>query len=146
MKKFVKNESVNDESSVDDSDLMVTTPKVMELLFAIRTEVMTSQKQITLVQQKQDADSQKIEEMGTKVNKLSEKLLEPDEGLFARVRDIENKAKQNEERDKELDEAVKHVDKLVDWKSGFAKFSWYAITVVIGIMLKYIFDYVVTKK
>lgn len=111
---------------------------VISLLFGIRTEVLNTQRQIDEISVTQG-------EMKTKVDELGKKLLEPDEGLFARVRDLEGKIETAEKKDVEREKTFKHVDKLIEWREGWGKFAWYILFTICGIFAKYIFDAWISK-
>ncbi len=120
--------------------------RFMEVLFTIRTEVMNSQKEIHAIQTAQAEVAKKLDESSRKVDKLHDKLLEPDTGLFARVKTLEMKFQQAYEDQNEVEETVKHVDKLVSVKEVWGKVWWYVFAGGAGVLIKYIFDALITKK
>lgn len=146
-----KAEEFSDEDETDENSELLKTgsqkqANVLTVLFAIRTEVLNSQKKINEIRRNQEESTKKVDEVVRKVDKVHEKLLEPDKGLFSRVRDLEMKTDIFKSKEKELETAITHVNKLVDWKSGFGKISWYVGFTLAGILFKYIFDMWVTKK
>lgn len=143
-------ENVSSEDlEIDGGPILTPSPKdqrILTLLFAIRTSVLEGQKKIEEIRRNQEQSDIKVDEVCKKVDKVHEKLLEPDRGLFARVRDLEAKSASAIQKEKELETSLKHVDQLVDWKSAFSKIWWYVGFTAGGILLKYIFDTYVTKK
>ena len=122
---------------------------IFEVLYSIKAEVGTVHKRIDEMQHTMTRIGEESSVNGSKLTDLSEKLLEPDEGLFARVRDIERKIelteKITEKKGDETEAAVKQVDKLVTWKDTWGKVGWYVLIALVGVVLKYIFDFLVTK-
>lgn len=117
-----------------------------DLLLSIKDEISTVHKRIdeaSFTLKRVDAETA---EHGAKLAALSEKLLEPDTGLFARVRDVENHIRTEEKEKPETKEAVKKVDRLVDWREMWSKGTWIIFVAIIGGVLKYIFDLLVTLK
>lgn len=128
----------------------VRDERLLEILFTIRTEVMNNQKEIHAIQTAQVESTKKLDESCRKVDKLHEKLLEPDTGLFARVRTLEMKfqtaSDDQEEAREEVDETVKLVAPLVTIKEVWGKVWWYVFAGGAGVLIKYIFDVLITKK
>lgn len=117
-------------SDLDESDALVTPlaqPRFTSLLFSMRSELLKN--------------AQTINSISGDLKDVSQRLLEPDTGLFARVKSIEDKvvivAKDHDATQK----ALKKLDAAVLWKSVSIKLLW----LILGVLVKYIFDHYVTK-
>lgn len=124
--------------------------RMMSLLFGIRNEVLSSHKHINEIRAAQIEYNMKVDEACKKIDNLHTKILEPDTGLFARVRDLESGVKklehENSEKKSDIQKTAQHVDKLVDWKDTVAKASWYVFAGGLGVLVKYIFDKLFTTQ
>lgn len=126
----------NSDEHVHDDDVEAVfrtkDHRVISLLFGIRTEILGLAK--------------KVESTNKHVEDIHTRLLEPDEGLFARVRDLEKEVKSVKDSDEEVKEAIKTVENLMNFKSWFTKIAWFFGATTTGVIIKYIFDQLVIKK
>ena len=76
---------------------------------------------ITAVKDKQD-------EMSHDITKIKEAIYNPDQGIYTRLKDVEQKVKDHEKITK-LEQEVKE---LKEWKAGIVKVSWTATAGIIG--------------
>lgn len=130
----------------DDRALGLSDRRVVRLLFGMRTEILRNQKQLDVIETTQSTIESKITSVDARISELSKKLLEPDTGLFARVRDLEKQMGTVTKKDEEHDKAAKNVDKMVDWQGGINKALWVFSATSLGVLVKYIWDVVITKK
>lgn len=76
---------------------------------------------ITAVKDKQD-------EMSQDITKIKEAIYNPDQGIYTRLKDVEQKVKDHEKIVK-LEQEVKD---LKEWKAGIVKVGWTAAAGIIG--------------
>lgn len=76
---------------------------------------------ITAVKDKQD-------EMSHDITKIKEAIYNPDQGIYTRLKDVEQKVKDHEKIVK-LEQEVKE---LKEWKAGIVKVGWTATATIVG--------------
>ena len=70
----------------------------------------------------------KQEEMGEDIGKIKEAIYNPNEGIYSRLKDVEQKVKDND-KILVLEQEVKD---LKEWKGAIVKITWAAVTGVLG--------------
>lgn len=85
------------------------------------------------------------------ITKIKDAVYHPQDGLYARIKDLETHSKRFPEIDKEIqtlkntntDNLVKF-SSLETWKENQSKLSWIALTAIIGLAIKQLWDILTT--
>lgn len=67
---------------------------------------------------------EKQEEMSGDVGKIKEAIYNPDEGIYSRLRDVEQKVKDHDK----IVLLEQEIKELKEWKKGIVKVGWSALT------------------
>ena len=70
----------------------------------------------------------KQDEMSEDITKIKEAIYNPDQGIYSRLKDVEQKVKDHD-KIVILEQQVKD---LQEWKAGIVKLAWAAITGILG--------------
>lgn len=70
----------------------------------------------------------KQEEMSEDITKIKEAIYNPDQGIYTRLKEVEQKVKDHDK----IVILEQEVKELKEWKAGIVKIAWAAITGVIG--------------
>lgn len=70
----------------------------------------------------------KQDEMSEDITKIKEAIYNPDQGIYSRLKDVEQKVKDHD-KIVVLEQQVKD---LQEWKAGIVKLAWAAITGILG--------------
>ena len=78
-------------------------------------------------------------ELKEDISELKERLLNPDNGIVARVNRNSDVRKYWESRNEEVEGGFSHIKSLVGWQDGVNRALWILFTVIIGMIIKIVF-------
>ena len=78
-------------------------------------------------------------ELKEDISELKERMLNPDDGIVARVNRNSDVRKYWEVRNEEVEGGFSHIKNLVGWQSAVNKALWILFTGIAGIIIKIIF-------
>ena len=86
-----------------------------------------------------DNMEKKLQEIDEKLDSLTKKLLDPDDGFVTRVNKNTSFRKIREEEMPYLDELIEDFNDVKKWKDNVSKALWILFTAIIGVIVKLIF-------
>lgn len=86
------------------------------------------------------------------ITKIKDAVYHPQDGLYARIKDLETQTKKHADYEKEIqvlkDNNTTNLVKITTletWKDNQSKVSWIAITAIIGLAAKQLWDLLILK-
>tara|TARA_B100000963_G_scaffold358345_1_gene382789 strand:- start:913 stop:1224 length:312 start_codon:yes stop_codon:yes gene_type:complete len=92
-----------------------------------------------LMSLRMDNMEKKLEEIDGKLDALTKKLLDPDNGFVTRVNKNTAFRKLREEEMPYLDEMIEDFNDVKKWKDNVSKALWILFTAIVGVIIKLIF-------
>ena len=92
-----------------------------------------------LMSLRMDNMEKKLQEIEDKLDSLTKKLLDPDDGFVTRVNKNTSFRKTKEEEIPYLDELIKDFNDVKKWKDNVSKALWILFTAIVGVIIKLIF-------
>ncbi len=92
-----------------------------------------------LMSLRMDNMEKKLQEIDEKLDSLTKKLLDPDDGFVTRVNKNTSFRKIREEEMPYLDELIEDFNDVKKWKDNVSKALWILFTAIIGVIVKLIF-------
>jgi len=92
-----------------------------------------------LMSLRMDNMEKKLEEIDGKLDALTKKLLDPDDGFVTRVNKNTAFRRLREEEMPYLDELIEDFNDVKKWKDNVSKALWILFTAIVGVIIKLIF-------
>lgn len=92
-----------------------------------------------LMSLRMDNMEKKLEEIDGKLDSLTKKLLDPDDGFVTRVNKNTAFRKMREEEMPYFDEFIEDFNDVKKWKDNVSKALWILFTAIVGVIIKLIF-------
>jgi len=92
-----------------------------------------------LMSLRMDNMEKKLEEIDGKLDALTKKLLDPDDGFVTRVNKNTAFRRLREEEMPYLDEMIEDFNDVKKWKDNVSKALWILFTAIVGVIIKLIF-------
>jgi predicted nucleic acid-binding Zn-ribbon protein len=90
---------------------------------------------------------EKNDDVAKDITKIKDAVYHPQDGLYARIKDLETNSKKHDAYEKEIKDlkdantaSLVKVTTLEQWKENQSKISWIAITAIVGLAMKQIWD------
>ena len=94
---------------------------------------------------------EKNDDVAKDISKIKDAVYHPQDGLYAKIKDLETQNKRFVELDKEIQTLkdtnttnLLKISTLENWKENQSKASWIAITALVGLAIKQIWDILTT--
>ena len=92
-----------------------------------------------LMSLRMDNMEKKLQEIDEKLDSLTKKLLDPDNGFVTRVNKNTAFRRMREEEMPYLDELIEDFNDVKKWKDNVSRALWILFTAIIGVIVKLIF-------
>ena len=94
---------------------------------------------------------EKNDDVAKDITKIKDAVYHPQDGLYARIKDLESQSKKHQDfetdikvlKDAHTSNLVK-ISTLEQWKDNQSKISWIAVTSIVGLAIKQLWDILTT--
>lgn len=93
---------------------------------------------------------EKNDDVAKDITKIKDAVYHPQDGLYARIKDLEIQSKKHADYEKELQTLKESstanllkLSNLEQWKENQSKASWIAVTAIVGLAVKQLWDLVI---
>jgi predicted nucleic acid-binding Zn-ribbon protein len=99
----------------------------------------TTKQDIALMKKDIESLTQEVKEINEKIDNLTLKLLDPDDGVVSRVNKNTAFRKSHDESMPYYMEAIDELNEIKRWKNNVSKALWVVFTALIGVIVKLLF-------